>query len=142
MRPIPSFGTALLLGALFIGFAAAEDSAEVKKLLTERRDELRTALRLTEEMYKTGGADFGKVLEVSRLLLRAELALAEKPAERIATLQRHFKIVCEMEDVTRARYEAGQITKADLHLMRAERLSVEIELLRAGGKPERKKAKD
>jgi hypothetical protein len=117
--------------------APGGDSTEVKKLLKERLEALRNAVLALQEEYKAGRGTAELFIETARPLLEAELELATKPAERIAAHQAYFKLLVMVDEIVKARYEAGQVRVAEFYLARAARLKAEIELRRAGGKPDK-----
>jgi hypothetical protein len=117
------------------------DSAEVKKLLRERRDVLTQAVAARGMEYELGarltsGTDLGGL---SRELLGAELELARRPGERVAAHQAHFSRMRMMENLARGHYNAGLIPLTDYMRARAARLEAEAGLRRAGGKPKAEK---
>jgi outer membrane protein TolC len=109
----------------------AGDSPRVKALLRERRDELRQAFKARNKEYLAGRIATDALMELSRLLVQAELEAAEKPADRVAPLQAHLEIARDTEKIVKARHDAGRAPVTDLHLARAARMDVEIALLRA-----------
>jgi hypothetical protein len=126
-------GTTRLLGAPVPG--AKEDSAEVKKLLVQRRDHLREAVRAAEEEYKAGRVSLNSVFELRKLLFEADLDLARTPAERRAVYLELFKATVEIDELLTSGFEAGRVKASDYHTARAARLKAEIDLRRAGGTP-------
>jgi hypothetical protein len=81
------------------------------------------------------------LLEGSRNLLHAELDLATTAEQRIAAHAAILKIMREMERLSKARYEAGQLKMADYCDMQAARLEAEIGWLKAGGGKEKTEKK-
>ena len=128
-------------GVLLAGWVAAapipqkKDSPEVRKLLKERRDVLSTAALARSQEFKAGRGTLEPLLRSHRELLKAELELATKPAERVAAHEEHFNAMRKHEEMTKKAYDAGRMGAADYYEMRAARLEAEIELRRAGGKP-------
>jgi hypothetical protein len=133
-------------GVLLAGWAVAapvpekKDSPEVKALLKERRDVLKKEALARSEEFEAGVGTLASLLNVSRELLKTELELATKPAERVAAHEGHFNAMRKLEELVKEGYEAGRIKAADHFEMRAARLEAEIGLLRAGGKPKGEKA--
>jgi hypothetical protein len=128
-------------GALLAGWAVAapvpekKDSPEVKALLKERRDLLKTAVLARSQELAAGRGTLAPLLHVSRELLKAELELATTPAERVAAHESHFNAMRKAEEQVKRAYDVGLMKAADYHEMRAARLEAEIGLRRAGGKP-------
>ena len=79
------------------------------------------------------GIDY--ILRIARQLRQAELSLATRPEEQRAARLAYFKFTCEMDDQTIGFYDKGVAALPDLLLMRATRLSAEIDLRQAGGTP-------
>lgn len=115
--------------------AAARDSEEVKKLLKQRVEVLKKALKARQEEFKAGRTTLDAIIEVMRLLHKAELEVASNQAERITAHLDYFKVAKEVDNLETANYNAGRATVADSLLATAERLKAEIGLRRAGGKP-------
>jgi hypothetical protein len=112
-------------------------SPVVKKLLQERVDVLKRALKSRQERMRVdpNGPGPDAVVWVARRLRTAELALAAKPADRIAAHLAYFKFVCEFDDRTISLYESGMFAQPDVLLVRDARLAAEIDLRQAGGTP-------
>jgi hypothetical protein len=111
-----------------------DGSAQVRKLLGERRDAARDLMRACRELYQLPGVcliDDQLMLEAARLLLEAELPLAEKPADRVALRRAHVEWLKKAEQETQARVEAGRLTRVDYEGLRAVRLAAEIDLVGA-----------
>ncbi len=135
-------GLCVVGGLLAAGLAWGEAPdkatlAEVRKLQEKRRDVLRDALEGHEKLYQAGRAELGGVIETSRHLLEAELALAAKDAERIAAHQRHLKTARALVELAMAKKKVARGTEVDVLDARALALEAEIGLLKAGGKPKK-----
>src|SRR5262245_57365978 len=113
--------------------AADKDSEKVKRLLKERVEVLKKALKLRQEEFKAGRGTLDSSIEVIRLLHKAELEAASTPAERITAHEDYFKAAREAERAATVRHRAGLVTAADTLLATAGRLTAEIGLRRAGG---------
>jgi hypothetical protein len=133
--------TCLLLAACG---APMEDTAEVKKLLKERVDVLRSVVEARQQGLKMGIGTVGSLAEAYRELTQAELEAADTPAKRMAALLEGYKRAAEVERRVERMFEAGDASRADAMAARAARIKAEIELRRAGGAPpkEAKKEKD
>jgi hypothetical protein len=134
-------GPVALSGALLAGWAVAApvpekktDSPEIKKLLQERRDALRTATLARTQEYEAGRGTLESFLRVSRELLQAELELATNPRERFDAHASHFNAMRKMDEIVTEAYKASRVKAADHYEMRAARLEAEIGLLRARAK--------
>jgi outer membrane protein TolC len=128
-------------GVLLAGWVVAapvpqpkEDSPEIKKLLKERRDVLRSEVVARTQEYEAGRGPLNILLQASRKLLKAELELATTPAERFDAHAGHFNAMRKIEKFTKEGYDAGRVKAADYYETRAARLEAEIELRRAEAK--------
>jgi hypothetical protein len=115
-----------------------EDQKKLQALLTERRDALKGAFEGRWELVKKGlEAPNGELLDLSLLLLQAELELIDKSNDRIAAREKHVKLAKETDAAFEGWLKGGKL-KADVYLkVHAARLAAEIDLLRekAGRKP-------
>lgn len=107
----------------------SEQSAAIKRLLSQRRDTLREIVELAEAQYRDGRGQQRDVFRAAESLIDAELDLATDKAERIALRERRLDIMKRMEEHTRARREVAAVNNAEVLAATAERLKAEIELL-------------
>ncbi len=93
-------------------------------------------VKLRYQRYREGHQDgtIGLVIEGSSRLLKAELELSNKKADRVAAHERHLKWVTAGAKETKESYDVGRSNQADYAQAEYERLNAEIEL-------EREKAK-
>ena len=115
------------------------DGPEIKALLKEREEVLKKEVSALSDQFEAGRGLLTPLLAASRELLKAQLELATKPAERVAAHERHFNALRKWEQIVKDAYEAGRMNAAAHFEMRAARLEAEIGLLRAGGKPQKEK---
>jgi outer membrane protein TolC len=127
--------TPRLLGAPVPG--GKENSAEVKKLLVQRRDHLRKSVDAMRKEYEVGRRTLHSLLGTMKQLRDAELELASNSAGRQAAHLEFFRFTVELDEKLLAAFEAGRVSPAEFHEVRAERLQAEIDLRRAGGVPPR-----
>jgi outer membrane protein TolC len=113
-----------------------EEMAELKALCKERVEALQEAYRVKWEEYKAGRATLQVVLELRKELGKAEVDLEEKPEDRITILGNNVKMLKEVEDATKEKFDGGRVTYGDVQMSKAARLEAEIALQR-----ERMKAK-
>ena len=71
------------------------------------------------------------VVDAGLRLQEAELSLAEDAAGRVAVLQKTVDIVREFEAVYQSTVNSGERSQLELQRVRYERLTIEIELLKA-----------
>jgi hypothetical protein len=113
-------------------------SPAVKKLMEQRVQLLKRALKggLKRWRFDPNAPGIEYILKIARQLRKAELSLATRPAEQRAAHLAYFKLICEMDDHTIRMYEGGHVgLLPDVLVMRAARLSAEIDLRQAGGAP-------
>jgi hypothetical protein len=115
-----------------------ETRAKVRRLKAERRDALKKALALRIAQYREGfngrGTTGAELARVSRMLLKAELEEAAKPAERLTAYALHLAVAKLVERIARAGVKADAGERADAELARADRLQAEADWLKAGGR--------
>src|SRR5262249_46379667 len=107
-----------------------KDDDEMRKLLKARYN---AALREANARFKEFLAGRGTPAEFTpstRRLLRAELALCEKAADRVKVQEKFLSMTREVERIQKLRHEAGRIGEAELARAEHDRLEAEIELLR------------
>jgi outer membrane protein TolC len=111
-----------------------EKAAEIKTMLNDRHDLLKEVVARVVAQYKVGVADFARVAQAERDLLRATLELEEDLGKRIALLQEGEKTAKEIMDIVDRRFKVGTITPVDLLQAKVNLLEVQIELRRAESK--------
>src|SRR5262245_53894055 len=112
---------ALSLALVFVVVAVAaadevepkSNAAEIKKLKVQRRDVLKKALTVKTTEFTAGRGTLDTLVDVSKALLQAELAIATKKEERVAAHKARFDLAKEVEEMVDARYNAGRCTAAD-----------------------------
>ncbi len=115
--------------------------AKIRKLQIERRDTLKKAVEARQREYMAGRGTLDLLLEMSRLLLQAELDVATTARQRVEAHAAYLELAREVDKVGEARVQAGRMTTADLYQGRATRLEAEIGWLKAGGKEKDSKEK-
>jgi hypothetical protein len=108
--------------------------AALRKLRRERLDFARRAAEDQEKTFAAGRTTFEAIGKAARLLLEAELDLAEGPAERVAAYRKYVTGAAARAQVAVEGFDAGRIRSRDREAAVAEKLEAEIGLLRAGGK--------
>jgi hypothetical protein len=88
--------------------------------------------RRTEFLNGRGSLDFFETC--SRRMLQAELDLANTPTAVAAAYDRHWATMKEIEDINKARYDAGRIPVQDYLESKYYRLDAEFHLLEAQAK--------
>ena len=104
---------------------------ELRRLLKERYNAAVGELHDRTKEFLAGRGTLEYLFDAHRRLTRAGLEVYEKPADRVALLQKNLDQAKEVEKVNQARFDAGRIASQDLHRSRYFRLDAEIELLRA-----------
>jgi hypothetical protein len=111
-----------------------EDAAAgVSELEQTRSDAAREACQFCCEQYRCGRGTLDYLLETLGELLAAHLAVLDKPADRLAVLDRHRTRTRLIEQILQGQYEAGRAGLAELMQARVARLEAEIRLADARG---------
>jgi hypothetical protein len=110
---------------------------ELHKLLKERYNAAVAELQARSEEVKSGHGSIEQLFDAARKVLRSELSLSDKPADRLAVLEKHLELEHAAEKVATTRHQAGKLNDAELAAARYLRIDAEIQLLRAKqkGKP-------
>jgi len=108
----------------------APGDTPLRKLEKERFNAALAAAQARYLEYLSGRGTIEITLDSVQRLADAELALTDKPAERVAILERGLGLYRDAEKVAELRFEAGKITLADREEARYLRLNAEIRLLR------------
>ncbi len=111
---------------------------KIHSLQLERRDALKKAVECRLNEYEAGRGTLESLLNGSKLLLKAELDLANTKEQRIAAHAALLELATKVLKISKERYEAGRVTEADHQQVRAARLEAEIGWLKAGGGKEKK----
>jgi hypothetical protein len=111
----------------------AEGDDALRKLLKERYNVALDAARARYQEYLAGrqGHTDDQLFAACRVVLRAELELADKPAEQVAVREKFLTLAQEIEQIAEKMFEAGRIPISDRDTARVHRLTAEIELLKA-----------
>src|SRR5262249_976333 len=128
----------LLSVIILLALAPAEpkgDSAEVKKLLQARVEVLRKAHETAWAKLKLGPGSLEEILSVLRRLAKAEIEAADGPAKRREALLRVFQAAVKLDEAGVKSAKAGLEGPVKFMMIREFRLTVEIDLRRAGGTP-------
>ncbi len=126
----------LLLGPAIQAHAqrpAKDPAAQLKSLMEERRDALQKAVNILNGYFQTGTVTLEVVVSAMTKSADAELELAKNKDERIAIYRKQVEFCRNVEKLCQARFDAGTVTEVDVLQAKAERLKVEIQLLREQG---------
>jgi hypothetical protein len=104
---------------------------ELRKLLKERYNAAVAEMRARYRQLESGGGTLEDVFGAARKVLRSELALSDKPANRIAVRAKYLELEQAAEKVATTRHQAGKLSDAELAAARYLRLDAEIKLLQA-----------
>jgi RNA polymerase sigma factor (sigma-70 family) len=118
--------------------SAGRPEERFQKLLQVRRDMAEKEFQVRYQLYSAGANEPGTgnpltlhiLIDVSKRLLRAELELNSKKAERLQAYEKHRKFVKEAAKITADQYKVGRISRAALASVLYEQLDAEIELER------------
>jgi len=114
---------------------ATSVDAQIRDLITQKRDVLKERLDGTQRLHEVGGTQKDRVLIARIDLLRTELDLATSKAERIVVLESQLKTRRELEQWLKRRYKDGTDSFDAQFVATADRLDAEIALLREKAKP-------
>ena len=108
----------------------------VRDLALARRDAARMGQQDQLAMYRAGAPEgtLDLLLEASRRLIEAELAVLDDQAERVAACERYWELTRIAEDSVHVRYQLGRVSIADFMGARCDRLDAEIRLAEARAK--------
>ena len=118
-----------LLGSPPLDVKKGDD--QLRELLIRRYNVALEELKQSHTAFETGGVNSRAVVDAGIRLLEAELSLAEDAAGRIAVLQKTVNIVREFESAYQSSVDSGERSQLELQRVRYERLTMEIELLKA-----------
>lgn len=121
------------------GPEAAGSAADIRELLTARRDVLAQLVDVQRQRYMTGATGFESVARSRMELLNAELELASTAAERVATYESLLQTANELDRAVQQRYQAGEGGLNELLESKALRLKAEADLLKERLAIDRKK---
>jgi hypothetical protein len=110
-------------------FRASE--VDVRDLMRQRYETALFTLRARELEYVAGRATLEFVQDAALSLLDSEFDLDDRPADRLAALERYWELVKRAEETNRQRYQEGRIPIQDLFKSSYERIVAEIRLVRA-----------
>ncbi len=115
-----------------------QENKRLKELLKQRRERAEKQLTIRYDLYRAGANEPGTgtpvtltlLIAASKCLLRSELELSEKKADRLAAYERHLKLSKKFADITEAQYKVGRVGEAALAQAQYEHLDAEIALER------------
>jgi len=116
----------------------ANPAQQLAYLLKERQATLRQLVEFVTEEYRNGTSGFDSVIRATDQLLDADLELAEHANARIVILQKRVELMKSLFSIVEARFEIGQVTRAQVLAAKAAMLESEIRLAREqteAGKP-------
>jgi hypothetical protein len=134
MRPSPFGGSTMFKGSLLAlcvaGMFWAENGTAQEATL---KDLTKARLEVARKGLTTARTFRDSLVWLERIL-KAELALAETPADRITVLEEHFKRVRGVEASVMERYKQGGYSFGDVLDAQYNRLEAEAMLAEARGK--------
>ena len=104
---------------------------ELTKLLKARYNAAVAELQARSKALESGNGTVEDIFGAARKVLRSELALSDKPADRIAVREKYLELERAAEKVATIRFQAGKLSDADLAAARYSRLDAEVQLLKA-----------
>jgi RNA polymerase sigma factor (sigma-70 family) len=116
---------------------ARKEEDALRKLLDERVEAAKVMVEARKEEFDAGRGTLDILLEASRCYTEAELERTTKRAERLAALEAQVKLLKELEDVSKARYDQGRLSIADYKQTQYARANAEIGLAREKAKKDK-----
>ena len=110
-----------------------DDDPPLLRLKKERFNAALKEAKARFDLYDRGLTRIPELIEVGERLFAAEVDLYEQPQEREKVLQRHLDVYTEAETNLEKQVKEGMATEADLERLRYNKLSIQIELLKAKG---------
>ncbi len=106
---------------------APEKEADTLTALMQKRLELaRQEVDVCQRMYQATRVDFDALVTASKNLLKAELELSTKRADRLAAHERRIKMLEVWVKIARGRVQAGRAS--ELELLKARYLLVDAKI--------------
>jgi hypothetical protein len=105
--------------------------ADVRQLARARRDAVQVQLDARFKEFLAGRGTLDILLESARWWRDAERSVQDSPAGQLAALERYWEITREIEEINKGRAEAGRLPYKEYMEPRYERLTAEMDLLRA-----------
>jgi hypothetical protein len=105
--------------------------ADPRQLARARVEAARMALAAREEEFRAGRITVDVLIDAARQVAEAELAVVAKPADRLAVLERHWRLARLADLLTAAKYRAGTVGPGDYAQVRYILLGAEIRLVQA-----------
>jgi hypothetical protein len=103
---------------------------EIQKLMKERYNAAVMVVQSRLQEYMAGRGTLQNFEDAIRKVRDARLELTDKPAEQLPILELCLGLAREVEGITDARFQAGQIGAAERDEARRARIDAEIHLLR------------
>ena len=104
------------------------EDEELRKLLVEHRDTLKTIRQLVAVDGLTGTASIGDLINVNDAYLNAERKLAKSPQEQVEILKEGLRLQTEAEQMAKGMSDVGTLKKTEYLSAKAARIKAEIEL--------------
>jgi hypothetical protein len=106
---------------------APEKEADMLTALMQERLKLaQREVEVCQRMYQAARVDFDALATASKHLLKAELELSTKRADRLAALERRVKLVEAWVEIVRRKMEAGRAS--GLELLKTEYLLIDAKI--------------
>lgn len=109
---------------------AASSKSKLTSLLAERRETLKTRVEMIEKLVGIARSTPEALLTARDDLFNAELEMATNHNERIGVLQEKLGNAKQLELIMQQRKRDADGTEAEVLMAKADRLRIEIELLR------------
>ena len=108
-----------------------DDDAPLLRLKKERFNAALKEAKARFDLYDRGLTRIPELIEVGERLFAAELDLYDQPEEKEKVLQRQLDVYTDAEANLEKQVKNGMATEADLEHLRYNKLSIQIELVKA-----------
>jgi hypothetical protein len=110
--------------------ATEEKGDTLKTLMQERLKLARLEVNACEKEYKSGKVHMDAFVAASKNLLKAELELSAKRADRLAARQRHVKVIETWVKNVQSWHETGFVSQSELLTAQYQLVDAKIDLER------------
>jgi hypothetical protein len=110
--------------------APEKEADTLAALMQERLKLAQKELAVSQALFENARVDFDVVATAWKNVLKADLELRTKRADRIAVYERHIKVLEQTAKLAQVRYEAARATELGLLRLRYLLVDAKIELER------------
>jgi outer membrane protein TolC len=107
------------------------NSGTIATKLQEMRKTSKQLVAVQTQLYASGAISITEVVTAQSQLLELELKLAKAAAVRTKVLSAQLQLAESAEELANAKFNAGQVTQADVLQSRLARMHIEVLILEA-----------